>query len=149
MEIRRSYDRLISTMGFPILVRWHLYIESAPRTELGFHYPVVVLHIEIEHFYYGYFIFISVIMHRNTRDGYELWMCQGLYILSQWLLPLLLFAHSTSTENGGRQWNWYKLTLILHLLVPSIKTCMIISNDFKYINLYGSLICFNDKRDLW
>ena len=28
VEIRRSYDRLISTMGFPILVRWHLYIES-------------------------------------------------------------------------------------------------------------------------
>ena len=27
-EIRRSYDRLISTMGFPILVRRHLYIES-------------------------------------------------------------------------------------------------------------------------
>ena len=31
MEIRRSYDRLISTMGFPLLVRWHLYIESGPR----------------------------------------------------------------------------------------------------------------------
>ena len=31
VEIRRSYDRLISTMGFPILVRWHLYIESEPR----------------------------------------------------------------------------------------------------------------------
>ena len=31
VEIRRSYDRLISTMGFPILVRWHLYIESGPR----------------------------------------------------------------------------------------------------------------------
>ena len=29
MEIRRFYDRLISTMGFPILVRRHLYIESA------------------------------------------------------------------------------------------------------------------------
>ena len=28
VEIRRSDDRLISTMGFPILVRWHLYIES-------------------------------------------------------------------------------------------------------------------------
>ena len=28
---RRSYDRLISTMGFPIPVRWHLYIESEPR----------------------------------------------------------------------------------------------------------------------
>ena len=31
VEIRRSYDRLISTMGFPILIRWHLYIESGPR----------------------------------------------------------------------------------------------------------------------
>ena len=30
VEIRRSYDRLISTMGFPILVRQHLYIESGP-----------------------------------------------------------------------------------------------------------------------
>ena len=32
MEIRRSYDHLISTMGFPILVRQNLYIESGPRT---------------------------------------------------------------------------------------------------------------------
>ena len=33
MEIRRSYDRLISTMAFPILVRWHLYIESGSRRQ--------------------------------------------------------------------------------------------------------------------
>ena len=32
MEIRRSYDPLISTMGFPILIRRHLYIESGPWT---------------------------------------------------------------------------------------------------------------------
>ena len=30
VEIRRSYDRLISTMGFPILVRWYIDIESGP-----------------------------------------------------------------------------------------------------------------------
>ena len=30
VEIRRSYDRLIPTMGFPILIRWHLNIESGP-----------------------------------------------------------------------------------------------------------------------
>ena len=30
VEIRRSYDRLISTMRFPTLVRWHVYIESGP-----------------------------------------------------------------------------------------------------------------------
>ena len=31
VEMRWSYDRLIPTMGFPIPVRLHLYIESAPR----------------------------------------------------------------------------------------------------------------------
>ena len=31
VEIRWSYDHLISKMGFPILVRWHLYVELAPR----------------------------------------------------------------------------------------------------------------------
>ena len=30
VKIRRSYDLLISTMEIPILVRWHLYIESEP-----------------------------------------------------------------------------------------------------------------------
>ena len=30
VEIRQSNDRLISTMGFPILVRRYLYIESGP-----------------------------------------------------------------------------------------------------------------------
>ena len=30
VEIKRSYDRLISTMGFPIPIRRHLYIESGP-----------------------------------------------------------------------------------------------------------------------
>ena len=32
VEIRRSSDRHISTMGFPILVRLHLYIEAGPRS---------------------------------------------------------------------------------------------------------------------
>ena len=32
VEIRWSYDHLISTMGFPILVRRHLYIESGPMS---------------------------------------------------------------------------------------------------------------------
>ena len=29
--MRRSWDRLIFIMGISILVRWHLYIETAPR----------------------------------------------------------------------------------------------------------------------
>ena len=35
VEIGRSYDRLISTMWFPILVRWRLYIESGPRLSVN------------------------------------------------------------------------------------------------------------------
>ena len=35
VEIRRSYDRLISTMGFSILVRRHLYIESGPWIQIA------------------------------------------------------------------------------------------------------------------
>ena len=31
MEIRQSQDCLISTMGIPILIRYYLYIESAPK----------------------------------------------------------------------------------------------------------------------
>ena len=41
LEIRQSYDRLISTMGFSILVRWHLYIESGPWFVLKLHYYMV------------------------------------------------------------------------------------------------------------
>ena len=41
VEIRRSYDRLISTMRFPILVRWLLYIESGPLVTLKHPYLLV------------------------------------------------------------------------------------------------------------
>ena len=35
MEIRRSYNRVISALGFTILERLHLYIESGPMTVMG------------------------------------------------------------------------------------------------------------------
>ena len=34
MEIRRSFDHLIPSIGFPILVRWHIYVESTPDFNL-------------------------------------------------------------------------------------------------------------------
>ena len=33
LKIRRSRDRLIFNMGIPILVRRHIYIETAPRSQ--------------------------------------------------------------------------------------------------------------------
>ena len=47
MEIRRSYDRLISTMGFPILERWQLYIESGPRYSPFSGHPEAHVHTEL------------------------------------------------------------------------------------------------------
>ena len=48
VEIRRSYDRLISTMGFPTLVR-HLYIESYDRLISAMGFPTLVRrHLYIE-----------------------------------------------------------------------------------------------------
>ena len=42
MEIRRSYDRLISTMEFPMLVRWHLYIlNQGPGDNCPVSWPIV------------------------------------------------------------------------------------------------------------
>ena len=47
VKIRWSYDRLISTMGFPILIRWHLYIELGPRNAenvfMSWHHHVISL----------------------------------------------------------------------------------------------------------
>ena len=41
VEIRRSYNRLISTMRFPILVRWHLYLLNQPPDGNTHHwYPI-------------------------------------------------------------------------------------------------------------
>ena len=39
VKVRRSQDRLIFNMRSPILIRWHLYIETAPRL---FGFPKIV-----------------------------------------------------------------------------------------------------------
>ena len=40
LKIRRSPDRLIFNMGIPLLVRWHLYIETAPWVMANAHHIV-------------------------------------------------------------------------------------------------------------
>ena len=57
VEIKWSYDRLISTMGFPILVRWHLHIESAPWCLKVFLYFFLMLLLQLLSFWYCYEIF--------------------------------------------------------------------------------------------
>ena len=61
VEIRRSDDRLISTMGFPILVRWHLYIESGPWGRQ--------LHVLFSQSFWLEGIVIPLQWHHNERNG--------------------------------------------------------------------------------
>ena len=75
VEIRRSYDRLISTMGFPILVRCLLYIESAPWFMLLIRSQVVlwradnVYHGLVGLKYWVWNCFIALQWRHNERDG--------------------------------------------------------------------------------
>ena len=74
MEIGRSYDRLISTGGFPILVRRHLYIESGPciscslvgqwLTQCVLNKTVTILLTTILHVYYRKYYILK--LHRET-----------------------------------------------------------------------------------
>ena len=49
VEIRRSWFSLISTMGFPILVRRHLYIDSTPRTKCRLLWEIIILSFQNQH----------------------------------------------------------------------------------------------------
>ena len=52
LKIRRSWGRLIFNMGIPILERWHLYIDTAPRVieeDFGENGRSVNVHMHIYH----------------------------------------------------------------------------------------------------
>ena len=72
VEIRRSNDRLISTNGFPTLVRWYLYIESGPWSYCS----LVLNHLcdsftrfsHLKHIFFFFFI-----VHRFPPERYIRW----------------------------------------------------------------------------
>ena len=93
MEIRRSYDRLISTIGFPIyiLVRWHLYIESVPqcikRSAIFDHSPTPIRYINTvkpvcnDHLYNEIYNVIYSIMWFNDDRRYQFTRANNLCLL--------------------------------------------------------------------
>ena len=68
VEIRRSYDRLIPTMGFPILVRWHLYIESGPS---------YVENVSMSWCHHGYPPVNNSILNNHDESFVFTWACWG------------------------------------------------------------------------
>ena len=61
LKIRRSRDRLIFIMGIPILVRRHLYIDTAPQESIN--YPIKALHCET---HFNLFLGLSTICDCNV-----------------------------------------------------------------------------------
>ena len=94
MEIRRSQDRLISTMGFPILVRCHLYIESGPRITL----TVLTAHIRDDcyHFVFSAQTIPSRYWTINQRMKLNIidFICQKSSTHVEWIFVLCLQTNS-------------------------------------------------------
>ena len=85
--IWRSSDRLISTMGFPILVRWHLYIESGPWTCSIFS-PILTIH---------------TLHHVHSSH------CRDVFFFS------LICANTTYTENILVNLDWNQCIMLIDL----------------------------------
>ena len=99
VEIRRSYDHIISTMGFHILVRWHLYIESGPEDWL-FHQLVQSFSFQ------GMFCMLSLVWSER-------------YLLTQWAClscNYIFIGLYLIKKKVFRTW-WKKITLsFIHIL---------------------------------
>ena len=62
VEIRRSYDRLISTMGFPMLIRCHLHIESGP-------WPITPLTVLDDHSFFQQYTALCFVHSDGETDS--------------------------------------------------------------------------------
>ena len=91
METRRSYDHLISTMGFPVLVRQHLYIESGPRSFKGSHCHVITTTL---------CQCIQWPPHRAHKAYLPLWLLSLNITSMRYHLSILWFKYPISVLNG-------------------------------------------------
>ena len=103
IKIRRSWDRLIFIMGIPLLVRWHLYIETtrSSQYELTLNTPYTVIKRELW----------------NALCYKDVWLYHS---SSQWQATILLritMGLSTSfppalpiPQDSATIWNFYRAT---------------------------------------
>ena len=137
MEIRRSYYRLISTVGFPILVRCHLYIESGPWCCLFsfFSYSCCVLKGDLNllvNFFLGicFFSLISFFAWWMALGFSAIVVTEPLFFMEGWFSRFLGYFGRTSWM---RVCAVYFLFFILRLLFSS-------TNIFVFLGLFGKLL---------
>ena len=139
MEIKLSDDRLISSMGFPIVVRRHLYIESGPRASIQYQDLIVhtaVLYPKWDFLYWSDHIFIlnpgiirkpsmAPIMHwLHSREKCDLHWLERSHTWYE-------IAYSTTAVKLGHRWD-HKLpkSPTLGIYEADIMYCGYVGNDW-------------------
>ena len=80
LKIRRGRDYGIFNMGIPILVRWHLYIEMAPRhSEHKLQASIVVIYIQLQ-----LKIAIDILSWKPNIDLWLPWPCPSIFKVKFW-----------------------------------------------------------------
>ena len=121
MEIRRSYDRLISIMGFPILVRWHLYIESGPWRCYDANFVVTRESWWLLSRISGYW----------QQTLIHFW-CLSLHdLIRQYMSPDNVFAYLNSTKLW---WSTYRVTVTLCMVNP------LLCNKYRAISSHALVL---------
>ena len=128
MEIRRSYDGVISTTGFPILVRRHLYIESGPRSfgfkEIGIRDTMwCLVSIDISHCYQ----LVWYMRHMSWCGGLENYLIEEAPI-TPWSEDIFGFSPDLRYFAQQNSWNLVKsLPLFMNL-----SSFQIFSDDIEW-----------------
>ena len=110
LKIRRSRDRLIFNMGIPILVRRHLYIETALRLPRVF--MVVAWHAEV----------LNPHHHLKSWNGRGLFLSNQVtawlgYRYSSWKAPQHMKRHKWRSYFGQPDFSLYEYIMIWPLLI--------------------------------
>ena len=110
LKIRRSRDRLIFYMGIPILVRRHLYIETALRLLRVF--MVVAWHSEV----------LNPHHHLGSRNGRGLFLSTQVtvwlgYRYSSWKAPHHMKRHKWRSYFGQPDFSLYAYIMLWPLLI--------------------------------
>ena len=127
VEIRRSYDCLISTIEFPILVRQHLYIESGTRASAAAmvtNTTVCLQQLYASHVFKG--CCISLTVGNKIRPGQAFRSVLDIFLikdnvlsLQQFMVPFIVMI---LTIGGSLIMFWY-IQKNMHVVFSVFKTC--------------------------
>ena len=127
VEIRRSYDRLISTMGFPMPVRWYLYIDSGPWMLPAAHIAQNDDVMTWKSFFVLMF-FVRGISRSMVKSPHKGSLMRNFHIY-------FMLAKTGCLKIRQSRYRWFGI-----LWRPCNFTVMILANDFSVMPVYSHVI---------